>query len=179
MALVAGAIVGKMSDAMTKQDEPTISQLLLQGLRQDTPIGLTNSDQDEVKKLYEAIRKGNAKLVGPNGVARPLPDSLYSFLIELIGLLQQGKSIYIVQNQAKLTTIEAAAMLGVSRQFLVNLLDKSEIPYHMVGTHRRIYAKDLLSYKGERDANRKSLLNELSKGEAEAGIYGIVPAEDN
>ena len=142
-------------------------------------IGILHSDQEEVKKLYDAIRKGNAKLVGPDGEAKALPDSLCAFLIELIGLLQQGKSIYIVQNQAKLTTIEAAAVLGVSRQFLVNLLDRNEIPYHMVGTHRRIYAKDLLEYKGERDANRKKLLNELSKAEADAGIYGIVAgAED-
>jgi excisionase family DNA binding protein len=38
--------------------------------------------------------------------------------------------------------VKAVAMLAVSRQFLVNLLEKGEIPYHMVGTHRRIYALD-------------------------------------
>jgi hypothetical protein len=64
-------------------------------------------------------RRGKAKLVGADGQARLLPDSLYSFLVEVIGLLNEGKSAYIVQNQAKLTTVEAAAMLGVSRQFLV------------------------------------------------------------
>ena len=110
----------------------------------DKQVSISEEDQQEVKKLYEAIRRGRAKLVSPSGEARPLPASLYSFLVELIGLLNEGKSVYIIQNQAKLTTVEAAAMIGVSRQFLVNLLEKNEIPYHMVGTHRRIYAQDLV-----------------------------------
>src|SRR5450432_3215613 len=92
-------------------------------------LPLSDSDQQGVLQLYEAIRKGDAKLVGPNGEARPLPDSLYSFLVEVVSLLQQGKSIYIIQKHAKLTTIAAAAMLGVSRQFLVNLLEENAIPY--------------------------------------------------
>lgn len=146
--------------------------------QEESRVALSGSDQQEIKQLYEAIRKGNAKLVGPSGEARPLPGSLYSFLTELIGLLQQGRSIYIVQHQAKLTTIRAAAMLGVSRQFLVGLLDKNEMPYHMVGTHRRIYAKDLLKYKAGRDANRKRVIRDLAKAEAENGLYGVLPPEE-
>jgi len=93
---------------------------------------ISATDRREIEELYEAMRKGKAKLVSPGGHTRVLPSSLYSFLVELIGLLNEGKSVYIVQNQAKLTTVEAAAMIGVSRQFLVNLLQKSEIPHHMV-----------------------------------------------
>src|SRR5262245_59781064 len=118
-------------------------------------LAISATDRREIEKLYEAIRRGKAKLVSPDGQARLLPDSLYSFLVELIGLLNEGKSVYIVQNQAKLTTVEAAAMIGVSRQFLINMLEKNEIPYHMVGTHRRIYAQDLLHYKAKRDENRR------------------------
>jgi len=67
--------------------------------------------------------------------------------------------------------MEAANMLGVSRQFLVNLLEKGDIPYHMVGTHRRIYAQDLFQYKAVRDADRHKILRELAVAEAEEGIY--------
>ena len=103
---------------------------------------------------------------------------MYSFLIELIGLLNEGKSVYIVQNQAKLTTVEAAAVIGVSRQFLVNLLEKGEIAHHMVGTHRRIYAQDLLEYKAKRDETRKKALSELAKAEAAEGLYDRRPSAD-
>jgi len=139
---------------------------------------ISATDRREIEELYEAMRKGKAKLVSPGGHTRVLPSSLYSFLVELIGLLNEGKSVYIVQNQAKLTTVEAAAMIGVSRQFLVNLLQKSEIPHHMVGTHRRIYVQDLLKYKTQRDENRRRVLGELAKAEADEGLYDRSPSAD-
>src|SRR5260370_39603839 len=103
-------------------------------------VPILNDDRQEIEQLYDAFRKAKAKLISPDGEARVLPASLYLFLVQLIGFLNEGKCVYIVQNQAKLTTVEAAAMLGVSRQFLVNMLERGEVPYHMVGTHRRIYA---------------------------------------
>jgi excisionase family DNA binding protein len=138
-----------------------------------TPI--SEGDRHEIEQLYKALRRGSAKLAGPDGMARPLPDSLYAFLVELIGRLNQGQSVYIVRNQAKLSTIEAAALLGVSRQFLINILEKGEISYHMVGTHRRIYAEDLLAYKATRDKGRRKSLRALVQEEIKDGIYDRVP----
>ncbi len=137
---------------------------------------ISDTDRKEIEQLYAAFRRGKAKLVGPSGEARLLPDSLYSFLVELIGLLNEGKSVMIVQNQAKLTTMEAALLLGVSRQFLVNLLGKGEIPYHMVGTHRRIYAQDLFQYKVQRDGQRHKVIRELAQAEAQEGLYDREPS---
>ena len=136
---------------------------------------VSDGDRQEIEQLYEAMRRGKAKLVGATGEAQLLPDSLHSFLVELIGLLNEGKSVYIVQNQAKLTTVEAATMLGVSRQFLINVLERGEIPYHLVGTHRRIYAQDLLAYKAKRDGHRRTILRELAQREADEGLYDRIP----
>ena len=77
----------------------------------------------------------------------------------------------IVQHQAKLTTVEAASILGVSRQFLVNLLERGEIPYHMVGRHRRMYARDLFQYKARRDGDRHRAIRDLAQAEASEGLY--------
>src|ERR1017187_5277480 len=126
-----------MPDATAKDQSP----LPPTGKDRRGPISAT--DRSGIRKVYDGCRRGKAKLVAPSGEARLLPDSPYSFLIELIGLLNEGKSVMIVQHQAKLTTVEAASILGVSRQFLVNLLERGEIPYHMVGTHRRMYAQGL------------------------------------
>jgi excisionase family DNA binding protein len=138
-------------------------------------VSVSGGNRQEVEPLYDAMRRGKAKLVGPNGQARLLPQSLHSFLVELLGLLNEGKSVYIIQNQAKLTTIEAAATLGVSRQFLVNILEQGEIPYHLVGTHRRIYTQDLLAYKSKRDQSRRKALRGLAKEEAAKGLYDRIP----
>jgi excisionase family DNA binding protein len=135
----------------------------------------SDGDQKEIEQIYNALRRGAPKLIEPDGQARLLPDSLYAFLVELIGRLNAGQSVYIVQNQAKLSTMEAAGMLGVSRQFLVNLVEKGEIPFHMVGTHRRIYAQDLFSYKAKRDQGRRKLIKELAQSEVKEGLYDRVP----
>lgn len=140
------------------------------------PVALPAADEEKTEQLYNALRRGTAKLSGPDGRAQPLPDSLYAFLTELIGRLNEGQPVYIVQHEAKLSTIEAAAMLGVSRQFLVNLLERGEIPYHTVGTHRRVYAQDLLAYKASRDKGRRKILSDLSQQEMADDIYGAIPA---
>lgn len=147
-------------------------------LQNDKSQRVPNSETDrtDIEQLYEAFRRGKAKLVGPTGEARLLPDSPYSFLVELIGLLNEGKSVMIVQNPAKLTTIEAASILGVSRQFLVNLLEKGEIPYHLVGTHRRIYAQDLFRFKVQRDQQRHKVIRDLAQAEAKDGLYDREPS---
>ena len=143
----------------------------LQPTEMDRRVPISDTDRKEIEQLYDAFRRGKAKLVAPNGEARLLPDSLYSFLVELIGHLNEGKSVMIVQHQAKLTTVEAASILGVSRQFLVNLLERGEIPHHMVGTHRRIYAQDLFQYKARRDGHRHQAIHKLTQAEATEGLY--------
>jgi excisionase family DNA binding protein len=142
------------------------------------PIALSEADQRQVLELYQKIQRSRAKLVGPDGKTQSLPVSLYEFLVKLIADLCEGQSVAIVRNDAQLTTVEAARMLGVSRQFLVNLLERDEIPFHMVGTHRRIYVRDLLAYRAKRDSKRRQVLDELTRAEAEEGLYDLEPAED-
>lgn len=142
-----------------------------------TPIALSGSDQREILELYQHIERSRAKLVGPDGQAQSLPASLYEFLAKLMADLREGRSVAIVQNDAQLTTVEAARMLGVSRQFLIGQLEKGEMPFHMVGTHRRLYLRDVLAYKMQRDSKRRRILDELTRAEAEEGLYDREPPD--
>src|ERR1035437_2614393 len=119
------------------------------------PLAIADGDQKQVLELYQKIQRSRAKLVGPDGKTQNLPVSLYEFLVKLIADLCEGQSVAIVQNDAQLTTVEVARMLGVSRQFLVKVLERVGVPHHMVGTHRRVYVRDLLAYKARRDGRQR------------------------
>ena len=72
----------------------------------------------------------------------------------------------------------SGACPGVSRQFLVNLVEQGDIPFHMVGTHRRVYAKDVLQFKAKRDQTRRKLLRDLVRAEVADGTYEELPPAD-
>ena len=66
---------------------------------------------------------------------------------------------------------EAADFLNVSRPHLIKLLEQGEIPYIMVGSHRRINSLALMKYKEKRDAKRNNLLDELIQESQDMGFY--------
>jgi excisionase family DNA binding protein len=144
-----------------------------------TPVPISQRDQQDIDGIYRRLQKASAKLVGRDGKSQVLPNNVYSFLCQLLADLTAGSSVTILENNALLTTMEASRMLGMSRQFFVNLLTKGEIPFIKVGTHRRIYARDLLAYKAKRDAARRKVLDDLARAEYDEGIYDMMPNDPN
>ena len=138
-------------------------------------IDISQKEQKEIRDIYLKLREAEAKLVGPDGKAEILPNNLYSFLLRLLADLRAGNSVTILQSRHELTTIEASKILGVSRQFLVQLLEKGEIPFHFVGTHRRMYVRDVLAFKSKRDTGRRKTLDDLAKQEFARGDYDKIP----
>jgi predicted Zn-dependent protease len=60
----------------------------------------------------------------------------------------------------------------------VRLLEQGKISYHKAGTHRRIYFKDILEYKKQRDAARHQAIKELAQKELKEGTYDFVLADE-
>ena len=112
---------------------------------------------DKQGRLTFQIREGKEKesVVIPAAAARLFKDILTQ--------MSEGNTVTIMPLQVELTTQQAADLLNVSRPYLVGLLDGGKIPCRKVGTHRRIYAKDLLDYKKAIDADRNRALNELAE----------------
>ena len=107
------------------------------------------------------IRSGQKNVRLPPGVSRAVR--------RLLDRLAAGESVQLVSADAELTTREAAELLGMSRTYLVRLIDEGRIPAHMVGSHRRLKASDVLAYRRERD-ERLAKVAAVAEADAELGI---------
>jgi len=152
--------------------------MLKQQQTSKTDLAILDDDRRAIGEIYEKLKRRSAQLIGPDGERRRLPKSVHAFLVDVLDAISSDNSLLIIPNNAKLSTVQAAKLLGVSRQFLVNLLDSGKIPHHKVGTHRRVYAKDLLQYKGVRDGVRRQAIRDFGADEVENGTYSDMSAAD-
>jgi excisionase family DNA binding protein len=120
---------------------------------------------DELRGQIDAMFGGPQRpyLLGPDGERIELPDSALEALRVIIETMAQGRSITLVPHDKELTSQEAADILHVSRPHLIKLLDRGDLPFHRVGTHRRIRIEDVLAYRDLRDAEREAALGELAR----------------
>ncbi|MEM7073195.1 MAG: helix-turn-helix domain-containing protein [Pseudomonadota bacterium] len=99
-----------------------------------------------------------------------LPAAAVEMLLGILAAMKQGRNISITNGDTELTTAQAANVLRVSRPFLIKLLEKGEIPYHKVGTHRRIRVNDVMIYKVKMIKERNAILDQLAVEEQKLGI---------
>ena len=92
-----------------------------------------------------------------------LPKKAINILMLYLSEMANGCDSTLVPTNAELTTQQAGKILGVSRPHIIKLLEENKIPFHKVGTHRRILQKDLMKYKNEIDKKRSSVLDKLTK----------------
>ncbi|HUP70410.1 MAG TPA: helix-turn-helix domain-containing protein [Acidimicrobiales bacterium] len=81
-----------------------------------------------------------------------LPPAARAAVRQLLADLAAGTAVHLVTDETELTTQDAATLLGISRTYLVRLVNDGRIPAHLVGTHRRLRAADVVAYKARRDA---------------------------
>ena len=130
------------------------------------------SESKEIQELYRLFLLNKAPaLVGPDQTSIPIPESIYNILVQVINYMAQGKGVSVVPEMQEMTTQQAANILGVSRPFLIKLLDAGTIDFHRTGAHRRVYLKDVMEYRAKRDAERKQVLTGLAKKAVEDGHY--------
>lgn len=111
-------------------------------------------------------------LVAPGGeVQVAIPPSVFQTLRFVVHHMSRGDAVSLMPVHMQLTTQSAADLLGVSRPFLIKLLNTGQIPFTRTGKHRRIKLQDVLEYKARRDREAHETLAILAREAQEAGDY--------
>jgi len=152
-------------------------------LLSDFPETITPSDDDSrlaeessrrlIKYLTAKRKKPLRVRIEPDSgpeEAVSIPVSAFRLLNDILTEMAKGNAVTLIPIHAELTTQQAADLLNVSRPFLVEQIEKGIIPYRKVGTHRRIFFKDVMAYKQQMDRNRLKALEELSAVDQELGL---------
>jgi excisionase family DNA binding protein len=138
--------------------------LLEKTTREDQRIAKTSVDQ--LKKASQKLGQRGKSIeitLQHNHESLRLPRKAISLLSTIISNMAAGKSMAIILSDTTVGTQEAAGYLDASRPYVVRLLEKGEIPFSKVGTHRRIKVSDLVAYQKKMKATRKKQLNFLAQ----------------
>jgi excisionase family DNA binding protein len=128
-------------------------------------------DFEEQKQQEESLKSLQKKLVNTNGKEIPIPESTYQVLRKVTEIMASGQAVFVLPQKDKVSIQEAADILNVSPPFLVKLLEQGNIPSTQVGSGQYIRFEDLISYKKQRDMERREGLKELTQFLQEEGFY--------
>lgn len=99
-----------------------------------------------------------------------LPPRLSQLMTDLLSQLADGKAVLVTTVDTEISTQQAAELIGVSRPYLVKLLEQGILPFRKIGPRRRIHLQDVLSYKAKLDAQRQEALQELADELQDLGL---------
>lgn len=74
-----------------------------------------------------------------------------------------------------MTPVQAAEFLNVSRGFVAKLMDEGKLPFHQVGSHRRIPGAAVAAYKAAQEVRSRAAMAELVRLSQEMGGYDDEP----
>lgn len=133
----------------------------------------TELARESSRLLAACIGKGpTARLRVIDGEdAIEVPVSALRMLVDILANMAAGNSMSLVPIHAELTTQQAADFLNVSRPYLVGLLERGELAHHKVGSHRRVYFRDLMDYRETQSKKSKEGMAELARLSQELGLY--------
>jgi excisionase family DNA binding protein len=110
---------------------------------------------------------------GSDSARLEVPPATLRLLSQILALIARQQTFVLYPESSELTTKQAAEVLGVSRPFLIRVLEAGEIPYRKVGRHRRVLMKDVLSYKQTTQIKRQAAMDELVTIGEEMGGYDL------
>jgi excisionase family DNA binding protein len=149
--------VNAMSATMIESFAAIVPSVKESQLASETVRRLNTGKRKEAELHIHLVEKGQVDEV------LAVPASAMTLFIQLLNEIAEGNAVTLVPTHSELTTQQAADLLNVSRPYLLNLLEKGELPFHYVGGQRRVKLNDVMAYKQQIDAARLQTLDELAE----------------
>jgi len=112
-----------------------------------------------VARLEESMRPETADVTLPDSVH--LSKGFTRLLKTLLEQVAEGRTVTIGSMPKELTTTVAAEKLGISRTTLMKLIRSGRLPAHEVGSHTRVWTKDIVEFRRERLLEQRASLDAL------------------
>jgi excisionase family DNA binding protein len=134
--------------------------------RMTTPILPSPRDAELSRVLSAKLEaKGDASVS-----VRDLPDSVLVLVRQILTEMAQGHAVSLSALPKELSTQQAATVLGVSRPFVIKLMDEGQLAYRKVGSHRRVMLDEVMVYMEGTRVKRLAGLAELTAEAQEIGL---------
>lgn len=114
----------------------------------------TQGDRTALEDLRSHSQVGLELLLRTSdGVEISLPPQLVGLVTAAVDALAAGRAVLAIPEEVCLTPAEVGELLGLSRPFVVRLLDKGEIPSEFLpgSRHRRVKMSDVLAFQRRRE----------------------------
>jgi excisionase family DNA binding protein len=98
-----------------------------------------------------------------------LPPQALRFFADMLGMMAQRRPVMLVPQNHELTTQDAAALLNVSRPFVIKEIEAGRLRCRKVGRHRRIEFEELRRYQTAQSERSEAALQELATLSQELG----------
>ncbi|CCI51546.1 helix-turn-helix domain-containing protein [Nostocoides jenkinsii] len=118
-------------------------------LESQTYLPADSVDLDPIEALLADESSDAFALVGPGGRV-PIPAEVHKLLLQVVQAMHSGHSITVSPQTQRLTTQQAAELLGISRPTLIKLIERGEIPCQRNSSRRTIQLKDVMDYRKQR-----------------------------
>ena len=139
----------------------------------------SKEDQKLAMESYDALEEVLSQLNNPSPEIKiqesnqviKIPVNALKMLAKILDATSKGKAVSIVPRATELTTQAAADFLGVSRPYLIKILERGDIKHTLVGKHRRIKHEDLVRYKITMKSDQKNILIDMMQEDEDLGLY--------
>ena len=130
----------------------------------------------EARKWIEALQAGGSVVLENGEGSR---DSMPADLRDLLGWVSdsliEDHAVWLVAEDDLLTTQQAADFLGISRPYLIRLLEAGKVPFRRVNSHRRIRMADIAAFGERWQSERVTGAAAITRLLDESGVYDRQP----